>query len=48
MQDFWWDDLNFFMFVFKQKKAVKLLLSKMYKILGHSIINFCAHTHHRI
>ena len=19
MQDFWWDDLNFFMFVFKQK-----------------------------
>ena len=31
MQDFCWDDLNFFMFVFKQKKPVKLLLSKCTK-----------------
>ena len=24
MQDFWWDDLNFFMFVFKQKNKKKI------------------------
>lgn len=48
MQDFCWDDLNFFYVCVQTKKPVKLLLSKMYKILGHLIINFCAHTHHRI
>ena len=29
MQDFWWDDLNFFMFVFKQKTRQTIVVKNV-------------------